>query len=201
MREFFKQLLRMLDKLTGNKQYERLCESKNPKEEITLLLDILCRVCDQFKYIPDEAKKQIIEDAVISDAEFIGLNAKFIAKSLNLKKEFYMNQKDEVAIHPEALTGEARQKRLKEFLEAINGMPMLDNKVDRFDHIRQIQPKDGEVYSPKPQNEYEYRRHLDYIQDNYDAKTGKELATWISEEDYNKVYDEAMIDTKDDTIF
>lgn len=190
----------MLDKLTGNKQYERLCDGKNPKEEITLLLDILCRVCDQYPFIPDEAKKQIISDAVIADAEFIGLNAKFVAKSLNAKKDFHINKKDDVVIHPEALTGEAREAALKKWLEAINGLPMLDNKVDRFDHIRQIQPNDGQVYMPKPQNEYEYRRHLNYIQDNFDPKTAEKLPTWISEEAYNKVYDEAMINTKDESI-
>lgn len=200
MRDYFKHLLQNLDKLSGHKQYEKLCQAPNPKEEITTLLDILTRVCDQFPFIPDESKKQIIQEAVISDPEFIGLNAKFIAKSLNSKKEFYINQKDDVVIHPDALTGEAREVWLKKWMEAINGLPMLDNKVDRFDHIRQIQPKDGELYTPKPQNEYEYRRHLDYIQDNFDPKTGEKLPTWIPEEAYNKVYDEAMSDTKEDAI-
>lgn len=200
MRTYFKTLLQQLDKLTGIKQYEKLCQTKNPKEEIKLLLDILCRVCDQYPFVPDEAKKQIIQEAVISDMDFIGLNAKFIAKSLNSKKEFYMKEKEDVTIHPEALTGEEREKRLQEWLKAINGMPMLETKEDPFAHIKAIQPKDGEFYTPKPQNEYEYRRHLDYIQDNYDPKTGKELPTWISEDEYNKVYDEAMSDTKDEAI-
>lgn len=198
MRNYFKSLLKTLDKLTGIKQYEKLCQSKNPKEEITLLLDILCRVCDHFPYIPDEAKKQIIDDAVISDAEFIGLNAKFIAKSLNLKKEFYMNQKDDVVISPEALTGEAREQRLKEWLKAINGMEMVQNKIDPYDHIKSIQPKDGQVYVPKEINEYEYQRHLEYVQDNFDPITGNKLPTWISEEEYNKTYDEIMLPKEND---
>lgn len=193
MRDYFKTLLQNLDKLTGMKQYEKLCQSENPKEEITILLDILCRVCDQFPFIPDEAKKQIINDAVISDGDFIGLNAKFIAKSLNLKKEFYMNLKDDVVIHPEALTGEAREKRLGEWLKAINGMEMLHTKEDPYAHIRSIQPKDGQVYTPHHQNEYERQRHLDYIQDNFDAITGKALPTAISEKEYNKIYDETML--------
>lgn len=192
MRDYFKNLLQNLDKLTGMKQYEKLCQAENPKEEIKTLLDILCRVCEQFPFIPDEAKKQIINDAVISDGDFIGLNAKFIAKSLNLKKEFYMNLKDDVVIHPEALTGEAREKRLQEWLKEINGMPMLQ-KEDAFARIKAIQPVDGQVYTPHHQNEYERQRHFDYIQDNFDSITGQKLPTSISEEEYNKIYDETML--------
>lgn len=193
MRDYFLQLLQNLDKLTGMKQYEKLMQMSDYKKEINTLLDILCRVCEQFPFIPDEAKKQIIQDAVISDGDFIGLNAKFIAKSLNLKKEFYMNLKDDVVIHPEALTGEAREKRLHEWLKAINGMEMMQTKEDPYAHIRAIQPKDGQVYTPQQHNEYERQRHLDYIQDNFDALTGKALPTAISEEEYNKIYDETML--------
>lgn len=193
MREYFLNLLKNLDKLTGMKQYEKLCQMKNPKEEIKILLDILCRVCEHFFYIPDDAKKQIIDEAVISDQDFIGLNAKFIAKSLNAKKEFYMSQKDDVVISPEALTGEARQQRLKEWMKKVNGMEMVQNKPDPYEHIRSIQPKDGQVYTPKPVNEYQYQRHIEYVKDNFDAVSGHKLPTWISEEEYNKVYDEVML--------
>jgi hypothetical protein len=191
MRDYFLSLLQTLDKLTGIRQYEKLCSMKDFKTEINLLLDILCRVTDQYGFIPDEHKKQIISDAVISDQEFIGLNAKFIAKSLNIKREFYLKTNDEPVISPDALTGEARENRLKEWMTAINGLEMTKT-VNKFDHIKSIQPADGQAYKPKQTNEYEYRRHLDYIQDNYDPKTGEALPTWQSEEEYNKVYDEVM---------
>lgn len=198
MRDYFLNLLQNLDKLTGMKQYEKLMQMSDYKKEINTLLDILCRVCEQFPFIPDEAKKQIINDAVISDGDFIGLNAKFIAKSLNLKKEFYMNLKNDVVIHPEALTGEAREKRLGEWLKAINGMQMLQTTPDPYAHIRAILPNDGQVYTPHHQKEYEQQkyerqRHFDYIQDNFDSITGKKLPTAISEEEYNKIYDETML--------
>lgn len=193
MKDYFLQLLQNLDKLTGMKQYEKLMQMSEYKREINTLLDILCRVCEQFPFIPDEDKKRIINDAVISDGDFIGLNAKFIAKSLNLRKEFYMSLKDDVAIHPDALTGEAREKRLQEWLKAINGMEMMNTKEDPYAHIRAIQPRDGQAYEPQQQNEYERQRHFDYIQDNFDSITGKILPTGISEEEYNKIYDETML--------
>lgn len=200
MRDYFLQLLQNIDKLAGLKQYEKICQMNDFKKEINTLLDILCRVCSQFPFIPDDDKKRIIDDAVIADQEFIGLNAKIIYKWLSLKKEFYMKEIGEPEISPEALTGEARQNRLKEWQKAVNGLEMVQSSTDKFDHIKSIKPIDGEVYVPKKQNDYEYQRHLYYIQDNYDAKTGKELPTWISETDYNKVYDEAMLDTKDEAI-
>jgi hypothetical protein len=192
MREYFKTLLQNLDKLTGMKQYEKLCQTEKPKEEIKTLLDILCRVCDQFPFIPDEDKKAIINDAVIADQEFIGLNAKIIYKWLSVKKEFYTKPSGEPEISPDALTGEAREQRLKEWLAAINGMEMVQTKVDPFGNIKAIQPVDGVTYTPKPVNLYEKQRHLDYVQDNYDAKTGNKLPTWISEEEYNKIYDSVV---------
>lgn len=198
MRDYFKNLLQNLDKLSGLKQYEKLCQSKNPKEEIKTLLDILCRVCDQFPFIPDEDKKRIIDDAVIADQEFIGLNAKIIFKWLSLKKEFYLKETGEPEISPEALTGEARNKRLQEWLQAIDGMQMVSTSKDPFEHIKSIQPKDGEVYIPKTQSDYEYQRHFEYIRDNFDVKTGEKLPTWIAEEQYNKVYDEVMISEQSD---
>ena len=196
MRAYFKQLLKNLDKLTGIRQYEKLCQTPKPKEEIKLLLDILCRVTDQFQYIPDDQKKHIIDDAVISDQEFIGLNAKFIAKSLNAKKEFYLGKEDDVVIHPDALTGEARQARIREYLAAINGMAMVTDstnfKEDRYAHIKSIQPSDGQAYKPNEKTSYEIQRHMEYVKDNYDG-SGNKLPTWIEESEYNKVYDEVCL--------
>ena len=198
MREYFLSLLKTLDKLTGIRQYEKLCQAPNPKEEIKLLLDILCRVTDQFPYIPDDAKKTILSDAVINDSEFIGLNAKFVAKSLNMKKEFYLGKEDDVVIHPEALTGDAREAWLNKWQQAINSMDMVNNAVnakeDRYAHIKSIQPKEGDLYNHTNNIDgYKYQRHREYIKDNFDPLTGEKLPTWIPEEEYNKVYDEVCL--------
>ena len=194
MREFFFHLLQNLDKLTGMKQFEKLSQAQNPKEEIKTLLDILCRVCDQFPYIPDEDKKRIIQDATIADQEFIGLNAKIIFKWLNAKREFYMKDpKDEVVIHPDALTGEAMQKRLDEWKEALAKVEI--NYTQRAD-VRsavwtQWQPKEGTPVYHAPQNDVvtDHQRHLDYLKANYDPRTAKPLPTWVPEKEWNKMQD------------
>lgn len=197
MRDYFKNLLQNLDKLTGMKQYEKLCQSEKPKEEIKTLLDILCRVSDQFPYIPDEDKKRIINDAVIADQEFIGLNAKIIYKWLAQKKEFYFNETTEPVIHPEALTGEARDKRIAEFLEAINSFETIATKETSYQVVREQwkRPEGVDVY--RPNNDaailYEKERHLEYIRKNYDARTKAPLPTWIPEDEFNKLYEEGLV--------
>jgi hypothetical protein len=104
------------------KQYEKLLQSSDYKGEINMLLDILCRVSNQFPFIPDEDKQRIISDAVIADSEFIGLNAKIIFKWLNLKKENYFREMAHRENQPSEppLEGEAMHKRLDEWLQAIN---------------------------------------------------------------------------------
>lgn len=190
MRDFFKNLLQNLDKLTGIQQYSKLCQTANPKEEIKTLLDILCRVCDQYSFMPDEAKKQIISEAVITDPEFIGLNAKFIAKSLNIKREFYMGRPDDVVISPDALTGEAREQRLKEWADALAKLECnVISRVDIYQTVReQWRPKEGtEKYKPlDPELAIKHQKHLDYVKNNYDPRTGKPLPEWMSEDDWNK---------------
>lgn len=198
MRKFFLQLLQNLDKLTGMKQYEKLCQTKKPKEEIKMLIDILCRVCDQFPFIPDEDKIKIINDAVIADQEFIGLNAKVVYKWLNLKREFYMKEKGEPEISPDALTGEAREKRLNEWLQALNKTEVaLTERSDPYKTVReQWTNPTGEKYTPLTEQQvYERERHLEYIKQNYDAR-GNAVKDWIPEDEFNIQFDGGLIEQK-----
>lgn len=109
MREYFFTLLQNLDKLTGIRQYDKLSQADDAKKELNTLLTILCRACDQFPYIPDEAKQRIIDTNIVADADFIGLNAKCIYKYLNANKDRYFKELAHVEIKPEdaPLEGEA----------------------------------------------------------------------------------------------
>lgn len=113
MREYFLHLLQTLDKLAGIQQYHKLMQLPGWKKELNTLLDILCRVCDQFPYIPDEAKKRIIDTNVVTDGEFIGLNAKCIYKYLQANKDRYFKELAHVETKPEdkPLEGEAFKKK------------------------------------------------------------------------------------------
>lgn len=196
MREFFYNLLQNLDKLAGLKQYEKLTQTPNPKQEINTLLDILCRVCDQFPFIPEQDKIKIINDSVVADQEFIGLNAKIIFKWLNAKREFYMKEKGEPEISPDALTGEAREQRLQEWLQAVNKAEgIMTERSDPYKTVReQWTNPTGEKYKPLTEEQiYQRVRHLEYIRQNYDSK-GKPVPDWISEEEFNIQFDGGLID-------
>lgn len=110
MRQYFFKLLQNLDKLTGIRQYDKLSQAEDAKKEINTLLTILCRTCEQFPYIPDEAKQRIIDTNIVADADFIGLNAKCIYKYLNTNKDrFFKELAHQEVIKPEdmPLEGEA----------------------------------------------------------------------------------------------
>lgn len=188
MRDYFLNLLQNLDKLTGMKQYEKLLQMPDYKSEINHLLDILCRVCDQFPFIPDDDKGRIISDAVIADQDFIGLNAKIIFKWLNLKKQSYFKEMAHQESEPSAppLEGEALEKRLAEWQESLAKLQTnYVQRVDIYQTVReQWQPKEGtEKYTPRNDGFVsEHQRHLDWIKANFDARTGKPLPTWVPED-------------------
>jgi hypothetical protein len=187
MRNYFKNLLQNLDKLSGLKQYEKLCQSQNPKEEITTLLDILCRVCEQFPYIPDLDKQKIINDAVVTDGEFIGLNARIVYKWLNLKKDQYFTElAHQDTPENEPLTGEAREARLNEWLQALNKTEVqLTQKVDVYAKVREDwQPKDGVKYKQTLTADDVLRHdlHIQYLKENYHPVTKAKLPEWMEED-------------------
>lgn len=196
MRAYFFTLLQSLDKMTGIRQYEKLCATENHKAEINLLLDILCRVCDQFAYIPEAAKMKIIDACIISDQEFIGLNARIVYKWLFANKDVYFREQShqDTEVY-EPLTGEAREERLKEWLEALNNVAVVQTERANAmnDYVKQIQPKDGKKYQPLTVEQvYQKERHLEYVRANYDVR-GEKKPDWIPEEEFNKLFDEGLV--------
>lgn len=187
MRDFFLNLLQNLDKLSGLKQYEKLCQMPNFKQEINNLLDILCRVADQFPFIADLDKQKIINDAVISDGEFIGLNARIVYKWLNAKKDFYFTELAHQQTKPEdePLTGEAREARLKEWQEALNKTEMhMTQKNDVYAKVRdEWKPKDGIEYTPTLTADDLLKKslHIQYLKENYHPVTKEKLDGWMPE--------------------
>lgn len=190
MRSYFLTLLQNLDKFTGMKQYEKLLQTPDYKKEINTLLDILCRVTDQFPYIPDADKQRIISDSVISDPEFIGLNAKIVSRWLNQKKDIFFKElaHQENESKDEPLTGEAMQQRIDEWLHAVNEIE--DNfKVEKSYHVvrDQWRPKEGTpIYQPTRDTSIlsNHQMHLEWIKANFDARTGKKLPEWMPENEW-----------------
>lgn len=180
MRDYFLKLLQNLDKLTGMKQYEKLCAMPEFKAEINLLLDILCRVCDQFPYMPDDAKKRIIDTSVVTDGEFIGLNAKFVYKHLFANKDRYFKEAAHQETKPEdePLTGEAMQAKIEWALaEIAKAQEPMKQRINPYkDMVQQYQPPAGEKYHRAPiEVDILQDLKIQYGREHTDKYTGKTL--------------------------
>lgn len=193
MRQFFFELLKKLDKLTGIRQFEKLQAMPEAAKETGELLDILCRVCSQFPFIPDKAKQDIILAAVVADQEFIGLNAKIVFKWLQAQRDRFIGTGNQfVEVQPEAppLTGEARDKRIEEVINAIQKCETNFGKSSNDqlrDYFNKLYKPNGTEQRPKPTSEEEvYARmmHVEYLKANYDARTKEKLPTWMPEEQW-----------------
>jgi len=194
MREYFQQLLNNLETLTGMKQLERISQKANAADELNTLLDVLCRVSDLFPYIPEDAKKNIISDSIITDQDFIGLNAKIIYKWLNLRKDIYFKETaHQEKEQPEPVTGEKRQEWLKIWEQTLDKMegnftvkPISNAEIMRERFIGNM-TEATEGYKPISQEEVEKKRlHAEYLRLNYDPVTGNALETWLPEDEWNK---------------
>lgn len=193
MKEFFFNLLKQLDKLTGIRQYDKLQATSDPAKEVSELIEILCRVCNQFPFIPDKSKQDIIAAAVVADQEFIGLNAKIVFKWLQAQRDRFIGTGNQfVEVEPQAppLTGEARDKRIE---EVINAIAKCETNFGRSsndqlrDYFNKLYTPTGTEQRPKPTSEEEvYARmmHVEYLKTNYDARTKEKLPTWMPEEQW-----------------
>ncbi len=197
MREYFEQLLNSLESLTGLKQLERISQKRDAGLELNNLLDVLCRVCSLFPYIPDDAKKNIISDSVITDQDFIGLNAKIIYKWLNLRKDIYFkevaHQESEQSAPP--VTGEKREEWLKIWEQTLDKMsdsfvvkPVSNAEIMREKFVGNL----TESTNYKSLSEEQVNKkmiHLEYLKANYDPLTKNCLETWLPEDEWiKKVY-------------
>jgi len=200
MRDYFQQLLNNLETLTGMKQLERISQKANADNELNTLLDVLCKVSDLFPYIPDDAKKNIISDSVITDQEFIGLNAKIIYKWLNLRKDIYFKEiahKNSVEVEP--VTGEKRDEWLNIWQQTLAKMednftvkPVTNAEIlrEKF-HGKDAKPTN---YKPISEEEVEKKRlHSEYLRENYDPISGNCLETWMPEDEWIKKQSETKI--------
>jgi hypothetical protein len=149
MREYFLDLLQELDKLTGIKQWDRV---QHDLEELNNLLDILVRTSQTFPLIPTDAQKSILSHAVISDGDFIGLNAKFVYKSLAAHKDRYFKEAAHIPSEPThnkpPLEGEARQKALSEWLKSLQGFEERTTQSHVQELVSKLPAKEKGTYHP-----------------------------------------------------
>jgi hypothetical protein len=96
MKEFFLHLLNKIEILTGIRQLERL---QDKPLQLAELITECVKAAEQFP-LKEEILKSVLMDAVSNDADFIGLNVKWVRKILNLYCQVHglskHNQKEEV---------------------------------------------------------------------------------------------------------
>jgi hypothetical protein len=195
MKEFFYNLLQQLDKLTGIKQYDKLMalpETESDKE-IEDLLKILCNVSAQFPLIPKDAQKSIIRQAVVADGDFIGLNAKFVYKSLNAQRDRFFKESHHVKEYPgpdwKPVEGEDRQKWLKAWEQELAkfGQPETQSHVKAVE--QSLPQKPTGIYAPSspPEHIEMARLRQEYARECTDLYTGKvlegkpEFSEWLKQ--------------------
>ena len=197
MKEFLYGLLINLDKLTGLQQYAKLRASKDHIKEINELLDVLCRVCNQFDYIPDQNKQDIISRNVLSDQEFIGLNGRILFKWFSKECGAYYKEPTQEIRLPEGVTeyipvtGELRQKYLDEWMKSLN---KLQESVSVKEYsgtkkkaaLEELPILEG-YQRPTDDDLLKKELHVQYLRENYDPLIiGKKKENWISESEWLK---------------
>jgi hypothetical protein len=192
MRAFYFHLLEHLDKLTGIKQFDRL--QANGTKDVKELLDILCQISNQFDFIPEKDQEAIISAAVLAEPDFTGLNARVIYKWLNAQKDrFLFTNTAKINEDPnwQPLTGEARDKRLQEFADAVAKLKthVTPNPEKAAAKLDQLYKKTGQEESHRELTADEITEkqlHFAWIKANFDARTGKKLDTFVEEKEWIK---------------
>lgn len=187
MRSFFKSELETLKAKTGLNQYETFSNMPDAPHQIKILLDSMILVCQEFHFIPDEDKKRIIREMITRDQEFTGLNSRVIWRWLNAKKDQYYKE----LAHREAeageppLTGEARDKAIQEYLNAIL---QVDNNFkvsnDKYSEIRAQWNPEAKKYQPLSSEQVRIRKaHVEYVR-AMQAEFGTDDTKWPDEMDW-----------------
>lgn len=136
MRDLIIRLLKRVPILTGIRQGEGM-----DADQKTMMVDELVFVCKKFSYLSNEDKARILEDGMMKDPDFYGLNAKKAYKYLSDywtalpsgTRYKLMGQEDDIS-DSEPLSPEDAQTYLEEWkrsLEAI-GEPQKKTFVHRF---------------------------------------------------------------------
>lgn len=124
MKDFFKRELETIHLKRGIRQLETLMAKSNWQEEVSLLIDFMLQASERppFNLIGVDVKQRVIQQAIIEDKDFIGLNAGFVSRALNTwwnqnKDRYYEKHLVQSSQEPqgEIVKGEAMQKYLDEW--------------------------------------------------------------------------------------
>lgn len=189
MKDFFKSELKTLKAKTGLNQLENLSAMPDAANQIKILLDSMVLVCQEFHFIPDNDKKRIIQEQIIRDPEFQGLNSRVVWRWLNAKKDQYYRElahRESEAGEP-PLTGEARDKAIQEYLNAINSVQdVFKVKTDKYSDVRANWNPESRKYVPLTDQEVRMREaHIEYVR-AMQKQFGMDDSKWSDEMEWIK---------------
>lgn len=206
MRNFFKSELENLHIKTGLLQYFKLSEMTdadgNPdgERQLKLLLDTLVQVCEEFSYIPDNDKKRIIQQAILRDTDYTGINPRQVWKWLNLEKGKYFKEEAHrpMESNTKPVTYDELKPEIKEqvdafmqSLQAPGKYAMPEVSQEEIDAIKledlEIQEgKKGSGYIPNPELVILHQKKIEWMRKYFDPVTKEKKEDWISLEEYIK---------------
>lgn len=200
MKEFLLNLLNNLDKLAGLRQIENIyaahSDANEARREINTLLDLLVNICNQFHYIPDQDKQNIIHHNVVTDQDFKSLNARIVYKWLNAQKDKYYKELAHIPTEPSAPPIPKDDPRYDDYCkQMLAALAPMEARINTTSAKREVlilgHERQGPTdYTPLSEDDVTRReKHLRYIKENFDAKTGKKLPDWMEEKDWNELND------------
>lgn len=155
------------------------------------------------KDLPDIAQKLLIElhaeGMVTSNMDWKHVQnryQKMLTWALDKVEPVPQQKAEPVVIHPEALTGEERKRRLEEWQKAVlqSEAPVRMQVNPYKDLIIQHQPPPGYKYRPlSPEEVYRKDRHFEYVKLCFDPKTGQPNSKWMPESEFNDQYDNDLL--------
>lgn len=161
MNDFFFLLLDKIEILTGIRQLERL---QNKPLQLAELVDECVKAAVNYP-IKEEILKSVLMDAVSNDPDFIGLNVKWVRKTLNLYCQVHgltkENQKEEVVDLVKAYTNyisfwnersdlDPLGERLKFAVENLDRVTRGEKPVDDIEAIKIM----GGIYQEQIKNTF-----------------------------------------------
>ena len=116
-------------------------------------------------------------------------------------KALQKHEEEKKAQQTETYTKEHADKCAAEALEIIRNSKTL-NYFPKVTHKQAVEEgdwipkKDAPWPVTTPEEAYVRDRHFEWIKNNFEAKTGYKLPSWISEEDWNIIYDDQHLNGK-----
>lgn len=117
------------------------------------------------------------------------------AKEEAVRPQLQQEVKVEVTVQEPPLTGEARQQKLKEWLDVVNQTPMMKTppKISYAEIAEQggvRRPKDKPFPKDSPEYIYIKERHIAWIRNSFEPISGQRIPGTLDEEEFNKKFDE-----------